>query len=225
MDVSLFQDKNIRFIMRRICVVLVLIMLVSYSCFAQSKVSKEEQGKMIQAIEKAVSTLRSMHCSFRQEKVIGLLNEKVVSVGTMDYCQPTKLRWQYNKPYIYTFVINGNKVMIKSSNQTNIIDARQSKVFKEVTRIMVNSITGKCLTDRKQFNVTMYDNNTEWIAIMVPMTKELKSMFKTIKLHIAPKKGLVNRVVLTEKSNDVTTIYLSDYKTNVKIDEKVFSVN
>ena len=143
----------------------------------------------------------------------------------MDYCQPTKLRWQYNKPYTYTFVINGNKVMIKSSNQTNIIDARQSKVFKEVTRIMVNSITGKCLTDRKQFNVTMYDNNTEWIAIMVPMTKELKSMFKTIKLHIAPKKGLVNRVVLTEKSNDVTTIYLSDYKTNVKIDEKVFSVN
>ena len=66
MDVSLFQDKNIRFIMRRICVVLVLIMLVSYSCFAQSKVSKEEQGKMIQVIEKAVSTLRSMHCSFRQ---------------------------------------------------------------------------------------------------------------------------------------------------------------
>ena len=115
--------------------------------------------------------------------------------------------------------------MIKSSNQKNIIDARQSKVFKEVTRIMVNSITGKCLTDRKQFNLTMYDNNTEWIAIMVPMTKELKSMFKTIKLHIAPKKGLVNRVVLTEKSNDVTTIYLSDYKTNVKIDEKVFSVN
>ena len=211
--------------MRRICVVFVLITLISYNCFAQTKVNKEEQSKMIQTIEKAVSSLKSMHCSFRQEKVIGLLNEKVVSIGTMDYCQPTKLRWQYNKPYTYTFVINGNKVMINSSSQKNIIDARQSKVFKEVTRIMVNSITGQCLTDSKQFNVTMYNNQTEWIANMVPVAKELKSMFKTIKLHIDPKKGLVSRVVLTEKSNDVTTIYLSDYKTNVKIDEKVFSVN
>ena len=211
--------------MRRICVVFVLITLISYSCFAQTKVNKEEQSKMIQTIEKAVSSLKSMHCSFRQEKVIGLLNEKVVSIGTMDYCQPTLLRWQYNKPYTYTFVINGNKVMINSSSQKNIIDARQSKVFKEVTRIMVNSITGQSLTDSKHFNVTMYNNQTEWIANMVPVAKELKSMFKTIKLHIDPKKGLVSRVVLTEKSNDVTTIYLSDYKTNVKIDEKVFSVN
>lgn len=211
--------------MRRICVVFVLITLISYSCFAQTKVNKEEQSKMIQTIEKAVSSLKSMHCSFRQEKVIGLLNEKVVSVGTMDYCQPTKLRWQYNKPYTYTFVINGNKVMINSSSQKNIIDARQSKVFKEVTRIMVNSITGQCLTDSKQFNVTMYNNKSEWIANMVPVAKELRFMFKTIKLHIDPKKGLVSRVVLTEKSNDVTTIYLSDYKTNVKIDEKVFSLN
>ena len=211
--------------MRRICVVFVLITLISYSCFAQTRVNKEEQSKMIQTIEKAVSSLKSMHCSFRQEKVIGLLNEKVVSVGTMDYCQPTKLRWQYNKPYTYTFVINGNKVMINSSSQKNIIDARQSKLFKEVTRIMVNSITGQCLTDSKQFNVTMYNNQTVWIANMVPVAKELRSMFKTIKLHIDPKKGLVSRVVLTEKSNDVTTIYLSDYKTNVKIDEKVFSVN
>lgn len=205
--------------------VFVLITLISYSCFAQTRVNKEEQSKMIQTIEKAVSSLKSMHCSFRQEKVIGLLNEKVVSVGTMDYCQPTKLRWQYNKPYTYTFVINGNKVMINSSSQKNIIDARQSKLFKEVTRIMVNSITGQCLTDSKQFNVTMYNNQTVWIANMVPVAKELRSMFKTIKLHIDPKKGLVSRVVLTEKSNDVTTIYLSDYKTNVKIDEKVFSVN
>ena len=211
--------------MRRICVVFVLITLISYSCFAQTKVNKEEQSKMIQTIEKAVSSLKSMHCSFRQEKVIGLLNEKVVSVGTMDYCQPTKLRWQYNKPYTYTFVINGNKVMINSSSQKNIIDARQSKLFKEVTRIMVNSITGQCLTDSKQFNVTMYNNQTVWIANMVPVAKELRSMFKTIKLHIDPKKGLVSRVVLTEKSNDVTTIYLSDYKTNVKIDEKVVMVN
>lgn len=220
----LYPDNYVRLIMRRIFV-FVLMSFVSFSCFSQTKVSKEEQGKMIQTIEKAVSSLKSMHCSFRQEKVIGLLNEKVVSLGTMDYCQPTKLRWQYNKPYTYTFVINGTKIMIKSSNQKNIIDSRQSKIFKEVTRIMVNSITGKCLTDSKQFTVSMYIYKTEWIATMVPVAKELKSMFKTIKLHIDPKKGLVSRVELTEKSNDVTTIFLYDYKTNIKIDEKVFGVN
>ena len=71
----------------------------------------------------------------------------------------------------------------------------------------------------------MYKSSKEWTAHLVPMTKELKSMFKTIVLHISPKQSLVTQVDLVEKTGDVTNIVLSDYKTNVPINAKVFTVN
>lgn len=180
---------------------------------------------MVKTVEKAASSLKTMQCKFRQTKKLSLLNDKMVSTGVMYYSQPAKLRWQYMTPYNYTFVINGTKVMMKTGGRKNVIDARQSKMFKEITQIMVNSVTGKCLSNKKEFKTTMYKSSKEWTAHLVPMTKELKSMFKTIVLHISPKQSLVTQVDLVEKTGDVTNIVLSDYKTNVPINAKVFTVN
>lgn len=180
---------------------------------------------MVKTVEKAASSLKTMQCKFRQTKKLSLLNDKMVSTGVMYYSQPAKLRWQYMTPYNYTFVINGTKVMMKTGGRKNVIDARQSKMFKEITQIMVNSVTGKCLSNKKEFKTTMYKSNKEWTAHLVPMTKELKSMFKTIVLHISPKQGLVTQVDLVEKTGDITNITLSNYKTNAPINAKVFTVN
>ena len=193
--------------------------------FGQKKVSASEQASMVKTVEKAASSLKTMQCKFRQTKKLSLLNDKMVSAGVMYYSQPAKLRWQYMTPYNYTFVINGTKVMMKTGGRKNVLDARQIKMFKEITQIMVNSVTGKCLSNKKEFKTTMYKSSKEWTAHLVPMTKELKSMFKTIVLHISPKQSLVTQVDLVEKTGDVTNIVLSDYKTNVPINAKVFTVN
>ena len=50
-------------------------------------------------------------------------------------------------------------------------------------------------------------------------------MFDVIKLHIDSKKCIITQVELIEKTGDQTRIYLSDYKVNVDIDEKMFRVD
>lgn len=211
--------------MGRIILMIVISLCMGLPIFGQKKASASEQASMVRTVEKAASSLKTMQCKFRQTKKLSLLNDKMVSTGVMYYSQPAKLRWQYQTPYNYTFVINGTKVMMKTDGRKNVIDARQSKMFKEITQIMVNSVTGKCLSNKKEFKTTMYKSNKEWTAHLVPMTKELKSMFKTIVLHISPKQSLVTQVDLIEKTGDVTNIVLSNYKTNVPINAKVFTVN
>lgn len=211
--------------MKKITVVLILFLSVYLSAGAQKKVSASEQAKITHAIEVTASAMKSMQCTFRQEKTLSLLNDKIVSNGTMHFCQPNLLRWEYTSPYAYTFIINGTKVMMKSSGGKNVIDSRQSKMFKEITQIMVNSVTGKCLTNGDDFNVAIYTDNKEYIAHLTPLKSELKTMFKVIKLYVNAEKNIVTQVELVEKKGDTTKIYLNDVKTNVTIDEKVFSIN
>lgn len=198
-----------------------------YSLYAmpQKGVDAVEQSSMIQKFEKVAGEVRSMQCSFRQVKTLNMLNEELISTGVMFYHQPALLRWQYLKPYEYTFVISDSQVMIKNTDRLDVIDINQSKIFKEITQIRVNSVTGRCLTEKKDFDVTMYNDKDEWIADLRPLKKELKSLFKTIKLHINPQKCMISQVELIEQTGDMTHIYLYDYKINVDIDEKMFTVD
>ncbi len=204
---------------------IISLLLNSILLFSQNRVSQKEQLWMIATIEKKASKIKTLHCDFKQEKTLQMLNHKLLSSGTMDYAQPSKLKWQYLKPYKYLFIINGSNVVVKNGDRTNIIDARQSRIFKEVTQIMVNSVTGKCLSNKKDFKVEMFSTANQWIASLLPVKKEMKAMFKSIKLYINPQQCVVTKVELNENNNDVTKIQLINYKINVPISEKTFSFN
>ena len=192
---------------------------------SQEKVSEEEQAQMVTIIEQRARSIKSLRCEFRQEKTLKLMNHSIMSYGKLNYCQPGKLKWEYNKPYMYSFIINNSKVVIKNDEHTNVIDATQSKIFKEVTQIMINSVTGKCLSNKKDFSVEMYKTSDCWIAYMEPRNKELQAMFKQIKLYVDVADNIVNKVELIENNNDVTRIQLQNIQINIHIDETVFCDN
>lgn len=211
--------------MKRTVVLLLISLMLEFPVTARTKVDKTEETRMIQSIEKTAQFIKTLQCSFRQEKNLSLLNDKFLSYGVMYFCQPSQLRWQYTSPYTYTFIINGSQVMLKNENRKTTIDANQSKIFQNITSIIVSSVTGKSLSSKTDFTVVMYKDKEEWIAALTPLKKEMKSVFKEIELHISPTKKMVTQVVLKEKTGDSTKIILSDCKTNIKIDEKVFATH
>lgn len=202
------------------------LMLLGFglSVLAQKTVSSQRQSLLIKTIEETASKIHSMECKFRQVKSLGILNEDLTSTGVMYYRQPACLRWEYIHPYDYIFIIKDSKVMIKNSFQRNVIDAKQSKLFSEIIQIMLNSVTGKCLTKDSDFRVTISEGKNV-IANLKPLKKELKSMFKLIRLYINPQKYIISQVELIENTGDVTHIFLSDYKINANINDKVFTIN
>ena len=72
---------------------------------------------------------------------------------------------------------------------------------------------------------TVKDTPTEWVATLVPQSKELKHMFTSIILHFNKEKSVVVKVEMLEKNGDTTVIVLNDIIKNKKIDAKTFSVN
>ncbi len=205
--------------------ILAFLFAVCMSFTVASAQQKVDEIKVKQQINAVASSMKSMQCDFVQTKHLKMLNEKMVSRGKMYYQQGNRLRWEYTSPYAYTFVINNSKVLINKGNRSDVINVNQSKVFKEIARIMMNSVVGKSLTDQKDFKTNIVATSTEYVATLNPRQKQMQQMFQKIILHFNKQKAMVSVVELVEKKGDKTIIELKNVKTNTPINAKIFSIN
>lgn len=210
--------------MMRILVLSLLMALCSAAGFAQKAVSAAESKTMIERVCQAASKIETLQCDFRQTKHLTLMKTDMRSVGKMHYKGGRQLRWEYTSPYAYTFVLSGGKVTLKSQKKTDVINVSSSKMFQQIARIMMNSVTGQCLKDKKDFRVTMLTDGGEWLARLVPLQKEMAQMFSSITLHINPKSQMVTKVDMLEKSGDKTVIEMLNVKKNSPVSDAVFNV-
>lgn len=186
--------------------------------------SAAQQKEVIAKINKATSGLKSMSCSFTQTKHLSLLSDKMVSEGKMSYKQPNKLRWEYTSPYQYLFIFNGTKVYVGNKSRKDVIDTNSNKLFKEVARIMMSTVTGTALSNAADFSVSVEDGKTSWNVTLIPKKKEMKKMFTRIVLSFSKSDLMISEINLHEKNNDRTNIRLRNIKTNIAINENLFAI-
>lgn len=194
-------------------------------CLLNLSAQKVNEAKVKQQINAVASKMKTMQCDFVQTKYLKMLNDKMVSRGKMYYQQSNKLRWEYTYPYTYTFVLNGSRVLISKGKRNDVINVNQSKFFKEIARIMMNSVVGKCLTDSKDFKVSLTGASAEYVATLYPQQKQMKQMFQKIILHFNKQNSTVSKVELIEKKGDRNIIELKNVKSNAPINAKVFGIN
>ena len=204
-----------------------LLLILVVFCIATTTVSAQavSEAKIRQQIEAAAASMKTMQCDFVQTKYLRMLNDKMVSRGKMYYQQSDKLRWEYTSPYAYAFVLNGSRVLISKGNRNDVINVNQSKFFKEIARIMMNSVVGKALNDKHDFKVSLSSLATEYVAVLYPQQKQMQQMFQKIVLHFNRQRAMVAKVELIEKRGDRTVIEMMNVKVNSPINAKVFTVN
>lgn len=194
-------------------------------CVLNLSAQKVNEAQVKQQINSVASRMKTMQCDFVQTKYIKMLNDKMVSRGKMYYQQSNKLRWEYTSPYTYTFVLNASRVLIRKGRRNDVINVNQSKMFKEIAHIMMNSVVGKCLTDTRNFKVSISGSSTMYVATLYPRQRQMRQMFQKIILHFNKQKSVVSTVELIEKKGDRTVIQLKNVKINAPINAKVFSVD
>lgn len=208
---------------------IIITLALNGSSFGQDTifkpVSDTEVPVYLAKVEKASASLTSLQCNFTQTKNINVLAESVVSIGKLLYKRENKLCWEYLSPYLYLFILNGDKISIKNDQSTSQFDTKSNPLFKEISLLMLNSISGTGLIDPKKFGVAFFDNTTLLKAILIPKNNTLKSILSTITLNFEKSSYLVHSIEMTEPSGDNTTIVLSEMHINQPISDEKFVVH
>ena len=205
--------------------ILFLFLALLMLCPDNVRAQRVNEAAVKRQIAQAAAKVRTLQCDFVQTKYVKMLNGKMVASGKMYYQKSDCLRWQYTAPYSYTFIINGPRVNIRRGQRSDVINVNQSKMFKEIARIMMNSVVGNCLNDKRDFKVSLTGSSSEYIATLYPQQKQMKMLFQKIILHFHKTRSVVTQVELIEKKGDRTIIELKNIKTNAAINTKVFQVN
>lgn len=218
------KNNNRKEIMKRTAFISILFFVLTFSVQGQTKLSSAQQKQVIEQIDKTVRSISSIQCNFTQTKTMKMLKKTMTSNGVMYFKRDNKLRWQYTSPYDYVFILNGNQVSLKSQNSSQKIDTNKNKVFNQIAKVILNSITGRGLNNSSDFTCVMYQNGSTYSAKLYPKKKELKQVYTVIEIFFNSK-YMVTSVRMEEKTGDITNIKLSNVKTNTSINEKYFSIN
>ena len=203
---------------------LILFTLVGFVLFSASAITEQQKKDVISKINNASTSIQSMSASFTQTKFLSMLSDKMVSSGKVYYSKSDKLRWEYTSPYQYLFIFNGSKVYVGNKSKKNVIDTNTNKVFKEIARIMMSTVTGTALSNTSDFSISLSESSNQWVITLVPKKKELKSMFSKVILYFNKTSYIVSEINIYEKNGDRTNIKFSGLTTNKKIDATLFSI-
>lgn len=199
-----------------------LIIILGVIALTTEAQTAAEQQAAIQTISRATAQMKTMQADFVQTKTLKMLGDKMVSHGRMAYQQSDKLRWEYTTPYTYTFILNGSKVTLRKGKRSDVIDVNRNKMFKEIARIMMNSMVGRCITDSKTFKVSVKTDAQHYTATLLPLKKDMKQMYTRIVLVFSRQTATVGRVMMYERNGDCTDIVLKNIKMNAAVSAKEF---
>jgi len=208
-------------------ITLILLITIILTANAQSgftPATDAQQKEMTQRITETSANLKTLRCDFVQKKTVSILSEVMISEGRMFFKQKEKLRWEYTKPELYEFVMNGDKVMTYSGNTKNVMSLNSSKMFRKISKIIVSGIIGSGIFDATTFSAKFFVGTKENMVALTPKQKELKQMFKEIRICFNKTDYLVNSVEIEELNGDKTLIEMKNKQINIELSDEVFNI-
>lgn len=184
------------------------LLLTSIFSFAQSN------DEIMEMLTQQAASMQCMNCRFTQQKTMAMLAEPTVSEGLMNYNSPDKMRWEYTSPYSFALLVDGEKITKITDGNEEVLDAKSGRMYQGIVSIIMSSATGQKLFDKSMFDVAITDDGEFWKAEMKPKKHNMKRMFSMLTFYFAKSTNIINKVEMTEASDDVTTIQFYDMKIN-----------
>lgn len=202
-----------------------MIVLVSASGYAQYTGYKPLQD--IPAFKKHFAeesaSIQTITADFKQEKILTALTEKITSTGKFWFKRANKVRIDYEHPFVYRLVLNGDKILIKDDQKESTVNVKSNKLFQQVNRIMIDCVQGTIL-ESKDFTSRVFENEKTYLLEMTPASKTLKEFFSTITLVVEKKDYTVSTLEMNEPAGDKTIMVFQHKKLNAALSDEVFKL-
>lgn len=180
-------------------------------------------GKFRSDFAAASQKTLSVKSDFIQDKNLSMLSEKITSKGKFWFKKESQVRMEYLQPFQYLMVINKDRVFVKDGQMENKLSTRSNKMFQQINRIMIDCMQGTALNN-PDFKTRLFENKNTSLVELIPLSKGLKELFKTITLIIDKKDYSVLSIEMLELSGDYTLIRFINKELNANISDALFVI-
>ncbi len=171
------------------------------------------------ASAKATKTIKT---DFVQYKHLDFLANDVKTSGNMVFKAPNLVKWEYTHPYQYSVIFKQDQLLINDGGTKSKVDIGNSKLFKKLNQLIVNSVKGNMFNDA-DFTVSFFKSSKYNKAVFIPKDMKIADYIASFQLLFNKDDAQVFEVKMVEPSQDFTRIVFSNRKLNTPIDGSVFN--
>ena len=183
------------------------IVLGSIFCLLISQVSFAANAEVTQ-IFKQLSSTPIVRANFQQQKKLASLNKTFVSNGTVLFSKQQGVLWQIQRPVQASLIVTPKKLVQKTQRTFSQIEIDKSP-YGSVATMFLQLMSGDETALAKNFNVVSASYTpTQWNVTLTPKSALFKKLFVQVN---AQGQRYVDRIVMTEKGNNSTTILFSQH--------------
>lgn len=183
----------------------VLFLAVGFGAMAQeptrSKVNEEDKTALLKQMK---GQTNAFSCSFVEEKWIAILDETLVSKGTISYEPSKRLTCEYTEPEALKLVkeANGKLTVTKKGNPVP-----PSPMHRQMMDMMEVFVSGQAAENSKEYQAEVWSEGKYYILSLTPKTKQ---RFSLIELYIDKPSKRIIKTVLKEAKGDTTTVTMTE---------------
>ena len=171
----------------------------------------------------ATQKTTSIKSDFVQEKNLSMLSEKIISKGNFWFKKDSRVRMEYNQPFKYLMILNKDKVYVKDGQKENKVSTKSNKLFQQINKIMIDCMQGTALNN-PDFKTRVFENKNGSLVELIPVTKGLKELFKSINVIVDKKDFSVLSIEMQELSGDNTIMRFTNKELNASIPDTLFDI-
>ena len=210
--------------MKKIICIIILFYSICGNIFSQTgrRLSESERQVFEQKIIEHSKKIKTLQCSFLQERTSTLVAEKDVTKGVLLYQSPTMLRWEYTEPTPSTLILNGNNAVLFNQDGNRMGNER---MLQQLGSIIISMINGSGIAQNRQFSSEFFEiDNSQMLVVLTPAQRRLRDFYNKIELRIDLKTMLADSITLVESSGDKTVIILTNIVLNEEIPQSKFAI-
>ena len=174
------------------------------------------------ALTQESNKMSNMKVDFVQTTNSSFLNEVVVSTGILYFAQGKRLRWEYEKPHSFVFILNGAKAWMVNQSGVTELHVAENKMFKELSELMLFGMGGGSLFENRNFDYSFWNSGAQWEVALKPKSKEMRAQYSQIELFFDAKSYQMKLVRMTDAAGDETLIQLNNPKINTQFSDALF---
>lgn len=200
-----------------------IFLLLGFAMVAQETTMTPDE--IISFKEKVIAesqSTKTITSDFVQYKHLDFLSNDVKTSGKMAFKAPNKVKWEYTDPYQYSVVFQEDQLLINDGGTKSKVDIGNSKLFKKLNELIVNSVKGNMFHD-EDFEVSFYKSPKYDKAVFVPKDRKIAEYIASFELLFNKDDAQVHEVKMVEPSKDFTQIIFQNRILNSEINDSVFS--
>lgn len=202
--------------MKKILLLLLVVILSGSSIWAGN-----DLDSILKEMDKRQKEIKDLQANFSQEKVLELLEEKLISQGRMKYKKPDRMSWEYFEPDPLLMIIKGQRMWLYYPDMKV---AEKYNLEKSGETLGLFTGFGKSMDYlKKNYQIRLLEEKKDFCSLeLIPRKEEELRYVSRIVLWIDTKEYWPIKTKIFEPNGDTTLIEFKNIEINTEIPDSEF---